>query len=76
MGKRLTVAQHRRRWGMWTAVVVFIAAGATAVVAFAKADLIDPRPWGYLALIVAVFAALTAMALAFAMAVIESRGDK
>lgn len=75
MARRLTVAQHHRRWGMWTAGVFFVAAVAIAVLAFAREDMIDPHPWGYIALGVAVFSALAGSIFAFAMAAIESRGD-
>lgn len=75
MGKRLTVAQHHRRWGMWTSGVVFLAAAATTVAAFAKVGLIDPEPWGYIAFMVAVLSAVAGMFFAYAMAAIESRGD-
>ena len=75
MGKRLTVAQHHRRWAMWTAGVVFTCAVATAVVAFARVGGIEPEPWGYIAFMVAVLSALAGMISAFAMAAIESRGD-
>ena len=75
MGKRVTIAQHQRRWGIWTSAVVFLGAFATGVVAFARSGGIDPEPWGYIAFIVAVLSALACMFFAFAMAAIESRGD-
>lgn len=76
MSERLSVAQHRRRWGMWTATVVCIGVLGIAAIALARYDRIELTPWGhYIALAMAVFSALTGMALAFAMAAIESRGD-
>jgi hypothetical protein len=75
VGKRLTVAEHHRRWAIWTAAVVFLGATATTVVAFARVGKIDPAPWGYIALMVAVLSALTGMIFAYAMSAIESRGD-
>jgi hypothetical protein len=75
VGKRLTVAQHHRRWAIWTAAVVCLGATATAIVAFARVGRIDPAPWGYIAFMVAVLSALACMFFAYAMAAIESRGD-
>jgi hypothetical protein len=60
---------------MWTAGVLFVGAVTTAVMAFARVGWIDPEPWGYIALMLAVFSALAGLFLAFAMAAIESRGD-
>jgi peptidoglycan/LPS O-acetylase OafA/YrhL len=75
MGKRLTVAQHHRRWAIWTSAVICLGAFATGVVAFALSGTIDPEPWGYIAFMVAVLSALACMFFAYAMAAIESRGD-
>lgn len=76
MSKTLKVAQHRRRWGMWTAAVVLAAIAGMTVMALAKNGHVDPTPWGYIALMVAVLSALAGLALAYAMAAIESRGDQ
>jgi drug/metabolite transporter (DMT)-like permease len=75
MGRRLTVAEHHRRWMIWTAVVVFLAAAAVVVIALARDGRIDAHPWGYIALIVAVLCAVAASIFVFAMAAIEDRGD-
>lgn len=75
MSQKLTVAQHQRRWKRWTAGLFIIAALAIAVIAVARRDLIDPHPWGYVALAAGVTSALAGLAFAFAMAAIESRGD-
>ena len=76
MSKRLSVAQHRRRWRMSTTAVVFIGVLGIAAIALARYDRIELSPWGhYVALAMAVFSALAGMAFAFARAAIESRGD-
>ncbi len=76
MSTRLNVAQHRRRFGASTAAIVLTGVGGMTVIALAKSKQIDPHPWGYLGLAVAVFSALGGLALAFGMAAIESRGDQ
>lgn len=73
--RKVTLHEHHRRWGMWTALVVFIAAGAATVVAFARANEVDREPWGYLALAIAILAALSGLLLAFAQAAFESQDD-
>ena len=75
MSTRLNVAQHRRRFGASTAAVVLTGVVGMTAIALAKDGKIDPHPWGYLGLAVGVFAALSGLALAYAMAAIESRGD-
>lgn len=75
MSGRLDVAQHRRRFGASTAAVVLTAVVGMTAIALAKDGQIDPHPWGYLGLAVGAFSALTGLALAYAMAAIESRGD-
>lgn len=76
MSKRLSVAQHRRRWRMSTTAVVSIGVLGIAAIALARYDRIELSPWGrYVALAMAVFSALAGMAFAFARAAIESRGD-
>jgi polyferredoxin len=74
-GKRLTIAAHKRRWALWTSLVVFIAAGAMAAIAFVRSAIIDLHPWGYISLMVAILAALAAALFTFVMAGIEDRGD-
>lgn len=59
---------------MYTAGVVFIAASAATVIAFARADKVDAEPWGYVAVAVAILSALTGLLLAFAQAAFESQG--
>jgi hypothetical protein len=72
--RKVTLHEHHRRWGMWTALIVFIAAGAATVVGFARADEVDREPWGYVALAVAILAAVAGLLLAFAQAAFESQG--
>jgi peptidoglycan/LPS O-acetylase OafA/YrhL len=71
--RKVTLHEHHRRWGMWTALVLFIAAGSATVVAFARADEVDREPWGYIALAVAILTALAGLLLAFAQAAFESQ---
>lgn len=59
---------------MYTALVVFIAAGAGIVIAFARDGEISREPWGYVAVAVAILSAVTGLLLAFAQAVFESQG--
>lgn len=75
MARKVSIEQHHRRWAILTAVVLFVVAGAVAVIAFVQDDMIAKEPWGYIALIVAAFAALAGFILAFAMAAIESSHD-
>lgn len=72
--RTVTLHEHHRRWGMYTAGVVFIAASAATVIAFARADKVDAEPWGYVAVAVAILSALTGLLLAFAQAAFESQG--
>jgi uncharacterized membrane protein YhiD involved in acid resistance len=73
--RKLTLHEHHRHWGMWTALVVFIAAGSATIVAFARSGDIDREPWGYVAIAVAILSALAGLLLAFAQAVYESQGE-
>lgn len=59
---------------MWTALLVFVAAGSATIVAFARADEVDREPWGYVALAIAILSAVTGLLLAFAQAAFESYG--
>ncbi len=59
---------------MYTALVVFIAAGAAIVIGFARGGDVDREPWGYIAVAVAILAAVTGLLLAFAQAAFESQG--
>jgi hypothetical protein len=73
--RKITIHEHHRRWGMWTALVVFIAAGSATVIAFARDGEVDREPWGYVAVAVAILSALAGLLLAFAQAVYESQGN-
>lgn len=70
--RKVTLHEHHRRWGMWTALVVFIAAGAATIIGFARAGEVDREPWRYVGVAVAILAALTGLLLAFAQAAFES----
>lgn len=72
--RKVTLHEHHRRWGMYTALVVFVAAGAATVIAFARKGDVDKEPWGYAAVAVAILAALTGLLLAFAQAAFEAQG--
>ena len=72
--RNLTLHDHHRRWGMYTALVVFIAAGAAIVIGIARNGEIDREPWGYVAVAVAILSAVTGLLLAFAQAAFESQG--
>jgi hypothetical protein len=75
MARRIvTLHEHHRRWAMWTALLVFVAAGSATIVAFARADEVDREPWGYVALAIAILSAVTGLLLAFAQAAFESYG--
>jgi hypothetical protein len=72
--RNITLHEHHRRWGMYTALVVFIAAGAAIVIGIARNGEIDREPWGYVAVAVAILSAVTGLLLAFAQAAFESQG--
>ena len=72
--RKLTLHEHHRRWGMYTALVVFVAAGAAIVIAVARDGEISREPWGYVAVAVAILSALAGLVLAFAQAAYESQG--
>lgn len=72
--RNITLHEHHRRWGMYTALVVFIAAGAAIVIGIARDGAIDREPWGYVAVAVAILSAVTGLLLAFAQAAFESQG--
>jgi lysylphosphatidylglycerol synthetase-like protein (DUF2156 family) len=73
--KKVTLHEHHRRWGMYTALVVFIAAGAAILISLARGGEVDGEPWRYIAVAVAILAAVTGLLLAFAQAAFESQGD-
>jgi hypothetical protein len=75
MARRITLHEHHRRWGMYTALVVFIAAGAAILIGLARGGDVDREPWGYLAVAVAILAAVAGLLLAFAQAAYEAQGD-
>ena len=72
--RTITLHEHHRRWGMYTALVVFIAAGAAILIGLARGGDIDREPWGYVAVAVAILSAVTGLLLAFAQAAFESQG--
>ena len=72
--RNITLHEHHRRWGMYTALVVFIAAGAAILIGLARGGDIDREPWGYVAVAVAILSAVTGLLLAFAQAAFESQG--
>ncbi|KAA1399548.1 hypothetical protein [Aeromicrobium ginsengisoli] len=72
--RKLTLHEHHRRWGIYTALVVFIAAGAAIIIAIARDGEIDREPWGYVAVAVAILSAVAGLVLAFAQAAYESQG--
>ncbi|MCW2824913.1 MAG: hypothetical protein JWQ91_1830 [Aeromicrobium sp.] len=67
--KRLIIADHHRRWGIIAASLVGLVAVGIAGIAFARTGEINREPWGYIALAVAVLAALGGFFLALTMAV-------
>ena len=80
MGKELTMAQRRRRWGMWTIGVLSVGAVAIAVLAFSTdgrtaptaGAYVAPTLWSYVALAMGGFSAVGGLLLGFARAAIES----
>lgn len=70
--RKLPIAAHRKRWAIGTAIAIFLVATGIAGIAFARNDVIEPEPWGYLSLMVACLAAVATGILAFAMAYFES----
>ena len=59
---------------MYTALIVFIAAGAAIVIAIVRNGELNREPWGYVAVAVAILSAVTGLVLAFAQAAYESQG--
>jgi hypothetical protein len=75
MARRIvTLHEHHRRWAMWTALLVCVAAGAATVIAFSRDGDVSREPWGYFAVAVAILSAVTGLLLAFAQAAFESQG--
>ena len=70
--RRVTLAQHHRRWAIWVTIVAFVAAAGIAGMAFAREGAIAREPWGYVFLAVAIVAAVAGMIMTFAQAVFES----
>lgn len=59
---------------MWTALLLFVAAGAAILIGLARGGDIDREPWGYVAVAVAILSAVTGLLLAVAQAAFESQG--
>jgi len=73
--RKTTLREHHRRWGLYIAVIVFIAAAAAFVIGFAREGEVAREPWGYVAVAVAILAAVGGLLLSFAQAAYEAQDN-
>lgn len=66
-----TIRSYRRHWAEEVVIVFLVVAAAGTCLAFIRYGDLDKNPWGYLAVAVALLAALTAMILTIAEAMRE-----
>jgi len=69
------IGKYRRHWSEELAVVLLLVGGAATCLALVRSGHLDKNPWGYIAVAVALVAAISGLILTIAEAMLENEVD-